>query len=195
MATGCMTMTKAQWVTTRAGRFTPDALRLADEVFHGADCLAQLHDALLEAGHEHLAEHFADPATRHKGRSPGPGQCWALLLIQGRLPRRRQLLGTPTASEWLGITPARFRRLAVELNLQPEDTYANEHYKKTGPLCPLWAPENDPGRPGRGDREAFPEANEGVSANQVLFAPSDHSQRPSPTIRPGIADKSWRAFH
>jgi hypothetical protein len=136
----CRTMTKAQWLSTRDVNRTPEVTRLAQSVFDGdPDAIGVLHDALVDAGHEALAEHFRNPQERHKGRCPGPGQCWALLLLLGRLPPDRELLGTPTASAWLGLTPAQFRRLVKRLQLEPDDEYANRH-DKSGPPCPLWAP-------------------------------------------------------
>jgi hypothetical protein len=139
----CRTMTRQQWISTRGVVF-PDCVRaLAEAVYagRGVEPLVRiLHDALLDANLPHLAEHFA-PGESHTIRTPGPGQCWALLMILGRLPRRRELLGTPTAAEWLGITPAEFRRLARESLIVPEATHQNEHHR-TGPPCPLWAPED-----------------------------------------------------
>src|SRR4051812_4330482 len=122
-------MTRDQWVSTRGAVFTGDVVKLAEALFRGEDCLFALRDALLEAGHEALAAHFANPAQTHVGSRPGPGQCRALLLILGRLSRRRELLRTPTASEWLGLTPPQFRRLASGLKLEPEGSYRNEHYR------------------------------------------------------------------
>jgi len=49
---------------------------LADALYNGQSCHDPLHDALLEAGHPELAEHFRD--KEH------PKGCWALDLILGK---------------------------------------------------------------------------------------------------------------
>ena len=51
-------------------------VQLADALYHGEDCSFALHDALLEAGHPDLADHF-NQGTRHSM------MCWALDLILG----------------------------------------------------------------------------------------------------------------
>jgi len=51
-------------------------LQLADALYSGGDCAFALHDALLEAGHPELAEHFGAPVH--------PKGCWALDRILGR---------------------------------------------------------------------------------------------------------------
>jgi hypothetical protein len=51
-------------------------VQLAEALYAGGDCAFALHDALLEAGHADLAEHFQTP-THPKG-------CWALDRILGR---------------------------------------------------------------------------------------------------------------
>jgi hypothetical protein len=60
---------------------TPQALpsavgQLAESLYKGSDCSFALHDALLEAGHTELAEHFHEPIH--------PKGCWALDLILGK---------------------------------------------------------------------------------------------------------------
>jgi hypothetical protein len=149
-------MTREQWLTTRSVTFPKQVVDLAQVVFNGEkEAVDQLHDALLDAGLDSLAEHFADVnpdlieedcewtfpwSNEHAGKRRGPGQCWALLMLLGRLKRRRELLGTPTASAWCGISPPQFRKLARQLQLEPENWHANPHYS-SGPSCPLWAPE------------------------------------------------------
>jgi hypothetical protein len=51
-------------------------VQLAESLYAGEDCAFALHDALLEAGHTELAEHFREP--KH------PKGCWALDLILER---------------------------------------------------------------------------------------------------------------
>jgi hypothetical protein len=85
---------------------------------HGA-CDFALHDALLEIGCPALAEHFAEECT-HPGHRPGPNQCWFLRLFCGRAKHQEHLLPTAVASEWLGVSPARFRRLAQRIGLTPK---------------------------------------------------------------------------
>jgi hypothetical protein len=41
----------------------------------------------------------------------------------------------------LGITDAQFRRLAKQLQIEPEDYYRNPHHR-SGSRCPLWPPES-----------------------------------------------------
>jgi hypothetical protein len=48
-------------------------VQLADSLYNGHDCSFALHDALLEAGHAELAEHFKE--KEH------PKGCWAMDLI------------------------------------------------------------------------------------------------------------------
>lgn len=50
---------------------------LAEALYDGEDCAFALHDALLEAGHAELAQHFRDEKWHPKG-------CWALDLILGK---------------------------------------------------------------------------------------------------------------
>jgi hypothetical protein len=52
-------------------------VQLAESLYAGQDCCFALHDALLEAGHAELAEHFRQEKWHPKG-------CWALDLILGR---------------------------------------------------------------------------------------------------------------
>jgi hypothetical protein len=54
-------------------------VQLAEALYAGGDCAFALHDALLEAGHAELAEHFQTP-THPKG-------CWALDLLLGKSSR------------------------------------------------------------------------------------------------------------
>lgn len=51
-------------------------VQLADALHNGGHCGFALHDALLEAGHPRLAEHFQEPAH--------PKGCWILDLILGK---------------------------------------------------------------------------------------------------------------
>src|SRR5947207_1079848 len=69
----CKTMTKPQWVTTRKARFPRLVRTLAEAAYAGEACVAVLHDALIDARHEELAAHFADPKEEHAGRRSGPG--------------------------------------------------------------------------------------------------------------------------
>jgi len=50
---------------------------LAQQLYDGADVRLVLHDALLDAGHQELAEHFANEDRHPKG-------CWAMDAILGR---------------------------------------------------------------------------------------------------------------
>ena len=52
-------------------------VQVADALHQGQDCGFALHDALLDAGHADLAEHF-QKETHH------PKRCWALKLILGK---------------------------------------------------------------------------------------------------------------
>lgn len=55
-----------------------DVVHLADAMYAGQDCHHYaLHDALLEAGHAEMAEHFREPGH--------PKGCWALDLILGKV--------------------------------------------------------------------------------------------------------------
>jgi hypothetical protein len=51
--------------------------QLAESLYAGEDCAFALHDALLEAGHAEVAQHFRDEQWHPKG-------CWALDLILGK---------------------------------------------------------------------------------------------------------------
>jgi hypothetical protein len=51
--------------------------QLADSLYAGQDCAFALHDALLEAGHAELAEHFREEKSHPKG-------CWVVDLILGK---------------------------------------------------------------------------------------------------------------
>ena len=51
--------------------------QLADALYSGQDCEFALHDALLDAGHADLAEHFSQEKWHPKG-------CWALDLLLGK---------------------------------------------------------------------------------------------------------------
>jgi hypothetical protein len=50
---------------------------LAEAIYAGEDCSFALRDALLEAGHPELAEHFAKEAWHPKG-------CWVVDLVLGK---------------------------------------------------------------------------------------------------------------
>jgi len=52
-------------------------IQLADALYNGHDCTFALHDALLEAGHPELAEHFKEEQLHPKG-------CWVLDLLLGK---------------------------------------------------------------------------------------------------------------
>jgi hypothetical protein len=52
-------------------------MKLAEALYDGQDCSFELYNALLEAGHPNLPEHFKDEQWHPKG-------CWALDLIIGR---------------------------------------------------------------------------------------------------------------
>jgi hypothetical protein len=52
-------------------------VQLAESLYTGQDCCFALHDALLEAGHAELAEHFRQEKWHPKG-------CWALDVILGK---------------------------------------------------------------------------------------------------------------
>jgi hypothetical protein len=52
-------------------------VQLAESLYDGQDCAFALHDALLEAGHAELAEHFRSEQWHPKG-------CWVVDLILGK---------------------------------------------------------------------------------------------------------------
>jgi hypothetical protein len=52
-------------------------VQLAESLYAGQDCAFALHDALLEAGHAELGEHFREEKSHPKG-------CWAMDLILGK---------------------------------------------------------------------------------------------------------------
>lgn len=58
------------------GFWPSTVIQLADALYNGQDCGFALHDALLEAGHPELAEHFQKEAWHPKG-------CWILDEILG----------------------------------------------------------------------------------------------------------------
>lgn len=51
--------------------------KLADALYNGQDCGFALHDALLEAGHPELAEHFRQEQSHPKG-------CWLVDVVLGK---------------------------------------------------------------------------------------------------------------
>lgn len=51
--------------------------QLADAIYNGEGCGFALHDALLDAGHPDLAEHFRDEQAHPKG-------CWVVDLLLGK---------------------------------------------------------------------------------------------------------------
>jgi hypothetical protein len=55
----------------------PTVVQLAESLYAGQDCAFALHDALLEAGHAELAEHFREEKSHPKG-------CWVVDLILGK---------------------------------------------------------------------------------------------------------------
>jgi hypothetical protein len=60
-----------------AAQYTTTLLQLAEAAYQGQDCLFALHDALVDAGHQVLAEHFKAEPWHPKG-------CWALDLLLGK---------------------------------------------------------------------------------------------------------------
>jgi hypothetical protein len=60
-----------------SGRWSSIAIQLAEALYAGENCAFALHDALLEAGHPELAEHFAKEQSHPKG-------CWVLDLLLGK---------------------------------------------------------------------------------------------------------------
>jgi hypothetical protein len=56
---------------------TPTIIALAEALYAGEDCGFALHDALLEAGHADLAEHFRRETVHPRG-------CWAMDVILAR---------------------------------------------------------------------------------------------------------------
>jgi hypothetical protein len=52
-------------------------VQLAESLYAGQDCAFALHDALLEAGHAELAEHFHEEKSHPKG-------CWVVDLVLGK---------------------------------------------------------------------------------------------------------------
>lgn len=62
--------------STRPECLPASVVQLAESLYAGADCAFALHDALLEAGHVELAEHFQEEAH--------PKGCWALDLLLGK---------------------------------------------------------------------------------------------------------------
>jgi hypothetical protein len=63
--------------STVADQWPPTIIQLADALYNGSDSGFALHDALLEAGHTDLAEHFRQKTSHPKG-------CWALDVILGK---------------------------------------------------------------------------------------------------------------
>ena len=62
---------------TGGTRQAPTVVQLAESLYAGQDCAFALHDALLEAGHAELAEHFREERSHPKG-------CWVVDLILGK---------------------------------------------------------------------------------------------------------------
>jgi hypothetical protein len=60
----------------RPAHLAPVVMQLAESLYNGADCCFALHDALLEAGHPDLAEHFMQATSHPKG-------CWVVDLLRG----------------------------------------------------------------------------------------------------------------
>lgn len=58
------------------GRWPETVIQLAEAMEVGQDCHFALHDALIEAGHAELAEHFKE--KEH------PKGCWAVDLLLGK---------------------------------------------------------------------------------------------------------------
>jgi hypothetical protein len=52
-------------------------VQLAESLYNGQDCAFALHDALLDAGHAELAEHFREEQQHPTG-------CWVLDLVLGK---------------------------------------------------------------------------------------------------------------
>lgn len=63
-------------------------VQLAEALYNGQDCSFALHDALLEAGHAELADHFRHQRQHPKGYRALSGQhvrgCWAVDLVLGK---------------------------------------------------------------------------------------------------------------
>jgi hypothetical protein len=66
----------ARWADVGKTTWPGTVLQLAESLYAGEDCCFALHDALLEAGHAELAEHFQE--KEH------PKGCWALDLVLGK---------------------------------------------------------------------------------------------------------------
>lgn len=62
--------------TAKLEQASATLIQLAEALYAGEDCAFALRDALLDAGHVELAEHFNEP--QH------PKGCWALDLVLGR---------------------------------------------------------------------------------------------------------------
>jgi hypothetical protein len=58
-------------------RWPTAVVQVAESLYTGTDCAFALHDALLEAGHAELAEHFVKEQWHPKG-------CWVVDLILGK---------------------------------------------------------------------------------------------------------------
>jgi hypothetical protein len=58
------------------GHWPSTVIQLAESLYNGQDCSFALHDALLEAGHAELAEHFNE--NNH------PKGCWVMDMILGK---------------------------------------------------------------------------------------------------------------
>ena len=54
-----------------------NVIQLADALYNGRDCGFALHDALLDAGHADLAQHFREERDHPKG-------CWVVDLVLGK---------------------------------------------------------------------------------------------------------------
>lgn len=59
------------------GQWPAAVVQLANALYQGSDCVFALHDALLDAAHPELAEHFRQEQAHPKG-------CWAVDLILGK---------------------------------------------------------------------------------------------------------------
>jgi hypothetical protein len=59
------------------GHWPKTVVQLAEALYNGQDCGFALHDALLEAGHPNLAEHFRQEKEHPKG-------CWVVDLLLGK---------------------------------------------------------------------------------------------------------------
>lgn len=97
----CDTCSGRGWLPGSPVAFPAPVVSLAESLYAGEDCAFALHDALLDAGQEELARHFAEKCGKcgsHRTRleytvcaecgtwldHTHPRGCWALDLILGK---------------------------------------------------------------------------------------------------------------